>query len=42
MIVFQKCVVMPRIFGGYWGALLIMRTISWKITTNKSKSVNKR
>ena len=32
LIVFPKCVVMPRFFGGYWGALLIMRTISWKIT----------
>ena len=32
LIVFPKCVVMPRFFGGYWGALLMMRTISWKIT----------
>ena len=30
MIVFQKCVVMPRIFGGYWGALLTLRLISWQ------------
>ena len=33
MIVFQKCVVMPTIVGGYWGALLTLRLISWKRKT---------
>ena len=42
LIVFPKCVVMPRFFGGYWGGSVDNEDDKLENNKKKSKSVNKR